>query len=259
MIRYPVLHIIFMIGLVVWVLIVFWNPVFWFVAVAWLLIFMVILIAGSARISSGMYIKAICQSDAVEKVVSLTFDDGPHPAFTEAVLDILKTHEIRATFFVKGRNAALFPDLIRRLHDEGHIIGNHSWSHHYFFDLFPARRMKNEIRETNLIIRDITGEIPVLFRPPYGVTNPAVARAVRDENYIVIGWNIRSCDTTLKDPIKIAQRIQNRLNPGSIILLHDNRKGSEKILKEVISIVKKNGYKFARIDELLNISPYAAK
>jgi len=259
MIRYPVLHIIFLIGLVVWVLIAFRNPVFWYVAVAWLLIFMVILIAGSARISSGLYIKAICRSDANEKVVSLTFDDGPHPVFTEAVLDILKTQEIRATFFVKGRNAALFPDLIRRFHNEGHIIGNHSWSHHYLFDLFPAKRMKLEIRETNRIIREITGEIPVLFRPPYGVTNPAVARAVRDGNQIVIGWNIRSCDTILKDPIKIVQRIQKRLNPGSIILLHDNRKGSEKILKEVINIVKKNGYKFARIDELLNISPYAAK
>ncbi|MBU2652002.1 MAG: polysaccharide deacetylase family protein [Bacteroidetes bacterium] len=258
MIRYPVLHIIFLCGLAVCILVAFRNQVFWYVGVAWLLVFLVIMVTGSARICSGMYVKAICRSHVDEKVVSLTFDDGPYPVYTEAVLDILKSKEIRATFFIKGRNAALYPDLIRRMHDEGHIIGNHSWSHDHLFDLFPAKRMNREIRETNRIVREITGKSPVLFRPPYGVTNPAVARALKNENHMVIGWNIRSYDTILNDPIKIAQRIKKRLKPGSIILLHDNRKRSEKILKEVINIVKENGYKFARIDELLNILPYAA-
>jgi peptidoglycan-N-acetylglucosamine deacetylase len=216
-------------------------------------IYLLILVVGSVRISSGFYLQVLCKGTVKEKVVALTFDDGPDPVITPRVLEILEKHQIPATFFVIGRKAKNQEDLIRLIISKGHNIGNHSFSHHFLFDLFKRKNMEQDLVKAEMIIKDLSGKKPLLFRPPYGVTNPVLAKVVKRLGYQVIGWSIRSFDTTKKDAQKVTKRVIKGLHPGAVILMHDAQAVAPKALENIIIKAKEQGYRFVGLDEIFGI------
>jgi peptidoglycan/xylan/chitin deacetylase (PgdA/CDA1 family) len=187
--------------------------------------------------------------------VALTFDDGPAQQ-TAAILDILKAEKVPAAFFIIGKNAAQHPEMVQRCHAEGHLVGNHSYGHSFYFDWKSTQAMQKEIAQTNELIRKIIGKKPCLFRPPYGVTNPNLARAIRRSGMYSIGWRIRSLDTVAKAPARLLHRIVKRLKGGDIILLHDSQTITQEVLTELIKHTREKGFTFVGLDTLLAIPPY---
>ena len=134
---------------------------------------------GSRDIHSDFYLKSICKGNRDKREVALTFDDGPDAQVTPMILDVLKEHNIKATFFIIGSKAEMNPELLKRIDKEGHIIGGHSYSHHFFFDFFSSSKMIREMKKTENMIHSIIGKKICLFRPPYGVTNPPLAKSIQ--------------------------------------------------------------------------------
>lgn len=200
----------------------------------------------SYSIKSQVYVRALCRVKTTEKVVYLTFDDGPNAEQTPQVLDVLKRNNAKATFFCIGSRIAGNEQILKRIIDEGHTIGNHSFSHTNSFPLFSRRRMVADIEQCQKVIESAIGTTPTLFRPPFGVTNPTVGKAVKTLNLKTIGWAIRTYDTNRCSNAKIARRISRQLRPGAIILLHDRLPQSAERLQMVIDTVKENGYEVGK-------------
>jgi peptidoglycan/xylan/chitin deacetylase (PgdA/CDA1 family) len=139
---------------------------------------------------------------------------------------------------------------------EGHIIGNHSFSHHPLFDLFSSRKMLNDIKKTNHLVEEITGLMPRFFRPPYGVTNPNLKKAVLQGGMISIGWSLRSYDTIIKNPHHLYTKILSALKPGTILLLHDTSETMVTILPDLLKSIRDKGYQIIRLDKMINLKPY---
>ncbi len=207
--------------------------------------------------ASGFYLPVLTRGNTLEKTIALTFDDGPVPGNTELVLDVLKRHGVSGTFFCKGRNVAAHPSLAKRIAGEGHLLGNHTFSHSPFIDLFPTRRIALELERTDKLISGITGRTPLFFRPPYGVINPMVAGAVKTVNRQTVCWSVRSFDTMNRTPEKTMRRIISRLKPGVVILLHDHTPFTRDHLDELITAIFHAGYSIAALDKLLNTEAYA--
>ncbi|NQV02726.1 MAG: polysaccharide deacetylase family protein [Bacteroidia bacterium] len=214
-------------------------------------------IAMAFFISSDFHHTSLCKGITTEKLCALTFDDGPDPKNTPAILNILKEQQIPATFFVIGEKLKGNESLLIEMDAEGHLIGNHAWSHSIWFDFFPSHRMKRELTNTAKAVSDIIGKSPLLFRPPFGVINPPLSKVLRSLAYNVIGWNIRSFDTVHHDPEKTVTRILRKLTPGSIILLHDHLPTSPILLKKLVAELKQQGYLIVSITQLAHIEAYA--
>ncbi len=198
----------------------------------------------------------VCSAKTTERVVALTFDDGP-ARYTAAILDTLKQHNVSAAFFCIGKNIPGNEPLLQRIVSEGHTIGNHSYSHHYWFDMFGSGKMLADMKQMDNEVARATGLKPLLFRPPYGVMNPNLARAIKKGGYKPVGWSIRSFDTRAKDKQMLLSRIIGQLKPGSVILLHDSMEITAAILPELIEQIKNKGYKIVPLNKLLNIDAYA--
>lgn len=250
--RYSVLII-----LIISVIIIIAGWIFVFLETGLLLVLILanfgLLLAGSLNICSGFYIKAYCQGDSDQKDIALTFDDGPDASVTNKVLDILSTNNIRASFFVTGQKIAGNEQIIRRIAREGHIIGNHSYSHSNFFGFLSTKRVIKDLQRNTSLIKEVSGTDTLLFRPPFGVTNPHIAKAARFLNLAVIGWSVRSLDTLGRKPEKTIERVIKRLKAGSIVLLHDNLEHAPEILNGVIRGAREKGFNFVALDDLLKI------
>lgn len=212
---------------------------------------------GCYTIGSGFFIRIACEGDRSEKRMALTFDDGPSAEHTPVVLNILRTAGVKATFFCIGKNIAGNENLLRQIHEEGHTIGNHSFSHHLLFDLFSRKRMTADLKSCDQIVNTVLQVTPRMFRPPYGVTNPQVRDAIVEGKYFPVGWNIRSMDTVIQDPNRLKKRVTSRFAPGAIILFHDSGKCTAAILRDIITDAQHRGYSFVTVDQLLKIKPYA--
>lgn len=212
---------------------------------------------GATNIRSGLFLKTVNAADTNEKVVALSFDDGPLPQYTPQILDILLQYEVPAAFFCIGKNISSNSALLERIHEEGHVIGNHTYTHDHWFDMFSAGRMLKELEQTDAAVKSATGLQPQLFRPPYGVTNPNLRKAVLKGNYIPVGWNIRSLDTTIREKDKLFDRISSRLKPGAVILLHDTCQITVDLLPILIRYIRTEGYRLERLDKMLNVKAYA--
>lgn len=200
------------------------------------------LVYASYYIGSGVYVKAICKPDAPGVV--LTFDDGVDEIQTPKVLDVLKKYDAKAIFFIIGEKAEKHPHLVQRIVAEGHKIGIHSYTHKPIFPILAYDNMHKEVWDTKEILEKITGETVDLFRPPFGVTNPNVGKVVEELNLKTIGWNIRSLDTNMsRDRLQVAERVSQKLTGRDIILLHDDRQGSEILLEALLKNIEKLGHK----------------
>lgn len=159
-----------------------------------------------------------------QRVAALTFDDGPDPRTTPAILDVLERHGVRATFFMLGMRAAAYPDLCFRIEHAGHAIANHSWAHRSFVLEAPKGRAAASRWRRELIRRSAEalgpGSVP-LFRPPYGHQNFQVRIDAHRAGDEVIGWNVSAGDWTDDDPDAIVRRVRDQLRPGAIVLWHD--------------------------------------
>lgn len=206
---------------------------------------------GASVIGSGIYLSAHCRLDTDEKVLALTFDDGPHPEFTPRVLDVLADYGIEAAFFCIGQEVERCPELVRRIQREGHLIGNHSYTHANHLPLFRIPRMEEDFLKCSKAIGSITGNAPLWFRPPFGVSNPNIASVVKKMQLRVMGWSLRSFDGSGKNAEKVIRRVQRKLKPGSIILLHDKREDSERIVRAIVEYALAQGYCFVRADKYI--------
>jgi peptidoglycan/xylan/chitin deacetylase (PgdA/CDA1 family) len=206
--------------------------------------------------ATGFHHPVHCRARTSKKIVALTFDDGPDAKRTPQVLDILARHHVPAAFFLTGKKISGQVPLIHRMVSEGHLIGNHGWSHSPWFDFFLPARMIRELDQTNAAIRQVSGKSPKYFRPPYGVVNPMVSRSARSTRMEMILWSIRSLDTVRKNPARILHRILRQLKPGSIVLLHDHSTFSDQALEDLIVQIKAAQYEIVPLDQLLHLPAY---
>lgn len=210
---------------------------------------------GSASVNSNFYFKVVCSAKTEKKFIALTFDDGPSHA-TPFVLDVLKEYNVPAAFFVIGKRVENDKGMILRICGDGHLLGNHSYSHHLLISLFSAKKLISELRETENRIENICRKRTRLFRPPYGVTNPMMGKAVCRLEYDTVGWSLKSRDTVIKNAEKISIRLKRKIKPGDIVLFHDIDIKVVQVLKEFLEYALQNGYKIVRLDELLNLEGY---
>lgn len=182
-----------------------------------------------------------------EKKIALTFDDGPHPQFTESLLDGLKERGILATFFVTGEHAKLHPDIIERMNKEGHVIGNHTYSH---MQLTQGNReqFKEELMKTNEILTEITGEEVLFVRPPYGIWDKKLETEL---NMIPVMWNVDPLDWCSDDVSGVVSRVINNAEENAIILMHDYYESSVTAALQIVDELQKKGYSFVTVEEIL--------
>ncbi|MDM5248068.1 polysaccharide deacetylase family protein [Lysinibacillus sp. G4S2] len=196
-----------------------------------------------------------------EKVIALTFDDGPHKKYTPDVLDILSKYNAKATFFIVGENAEKNPELALRVYEEGHELAIHTYTH-------PLRtnvsKLMKEIKQSHATIFGITGSSPVLFRPVKGQYTDAMIDAIVKEGYKVVMWSWHLDTFDWKNPgeKRIVNTVLKGAKPGSVVLFHDgggNREQTVRALKKILPELEKQGYKFVTISELLDIQKSSNK
>lgn len=222
-----------------------------------LFFYSLIVFYGCYYIRSDFFMKVYCEAVTTNKEIAISFDDGPAENYTAQILETLKVNNVEAAFFCIGSRIEGNEALLKMINENGHIIGNHSYSHHFFFDLFSSKRMLNELRLMDKETEKLTGVKPKLFRPPYGVMNPNLSNAIQEGNYIPVGWSVRSMDTVTKDEKKLLKKICKGITPGAVFLFHDTSKATVNILPAFIKHVKELGYNFVRLDKLLALKPYA--
>ncbi len=215
------------------------------------LVTIVALLAVALAFAAGKHIAAKGHSD---KVVALTFDDGPDPRFTPKILDILKKENVKATFFMIGSRVDKNPRLARRVANEGHLIGNHTYTHP---DLKLDKRDKiiQELKKCQDAIYRVTGQEPHYFRPPKGLFDDTSTAVVRDAGYKIVLWDVCVEHKASPTPEREAKRVLLLVRPGYIILAHDgrlNRKKTVKAIPLIIKGLKEKGYGFVTVDELAN-------
>jgi peptidoglycan-N-acetylglucosamine deacetylase len=227
-------------------------------AYGWLLlIYVSVIFCGSYFISINFFVNSVNRGNVNGKSVALTFDDGPSDKQTSRVLDILKTNKVEAAFFCIGNRMKENETILKRTLAEGHMIGNHSFSHHRFFDLFSPGKMLMDLRRMSSLCQQLTGSYPIMFRPPFGVTNPNLKKAILQGGFISVGWTIRSFDTILKNEDRLLKRISRKIKPGAIILLHDTSEITIQVLPRLIEIIRGRGFQIQRLDQMVNMNPYA--
>lgn len=192
---------------------------------------------------------------------ALTFDDGPDLTYTPQILDMLKKMNIKATFFVIGKNAAKFPEIIKRIANEGHILANHSWDHANFVQLSRAQ-IRLEITKTDHLLTQITGHKPLLFRAPYGNVTRHLEVELRSMEHILIGWSVDTRDWAGPDVDTIIKTVTKQIKPGGIILQHCangpkvDLNNTLQALPKIVSMLKQQGYEFVTVPELLTTQAY---
>lgn len=213
----------------------FWVYLFCFMMLS------AIVVWGSFNIGLGYFVNSITHKRTKIKEIALTFDDGP-TEFTPKFLDILKENHIKATFFCIGKQIEKHPEIFKRIISEGHTIGNHTYSHSNKTGFLPASKMVEEIKKCDEVMLK-TGNLRThLYRPPFGVTNPNIAKAIRQTGKKSIGWNVRSLDTITEDEDKIYMKVTQGLKPGSIILLHDTSEKTYNVLVNLLVFLEREKY-----------------
>lgn len=186
-------------------------------------------------------------AEAEPQKVALTFDDGPHPFYTEQLLDGLKERGVVVTFFVTGEHASLHPDIIKRMKEEGHLIGNHTYSH---IQLREGNRQKfmEELQLTSSVIGEIVGEDTLYVRPPYGSWDKSLEKEL---NMIPVLWTVDPLDWCTEDVGSIVRRVIEDVEENDIILMHDYFATSVTAALQIVDELLEQGYTFVTVEEIL--------
>ncbi len=197
-----------------------------------------------------------------EKVVALTFDDGPSPTWTPQILDVLKEGQAKATFFMLGEHVEKYPEVARRVASEGHEIGNHTYDHHTLI-YYKTPELEKEINDAQVAIFKATGLTTKYFRPPKAWLTENEKKDIKRMGYEVILWSLNSKDWVTFDDRFIVKYILHYVHPGDILLFHDsggvfkpeggNRKETVKAVSRLIRKLRERGYRFVTISELLEL------
>lgn len=192
------------------------------------------------------------------KQAALTFDDGPDVTYTARILDILKREGVHATFFIVGQRAQTHPYMIRRIVQDGHVIGNHSWDHPDLTKL-SSDQVKSEVLRTNQILTALAGYAPDLFRPPYGKLTPDLVQMVGQMGFKVIDWSVDTRDWAGTPASTILAYVRKEITPGGIILEHcaggrgEHLDNTVEALPRIIAYLRSQGYSFVTIPQLLHV------
>jgi peptidoglycan-N-acetylglucosamine deacetylase len=205
----------------------------------------------------GFFLPVICRRETDCRAVALTFDDGPDPDVTPRLLELLRRHKVRATFFVAGARAESHPGVIREILSEGHTLGNHSYHHDPLLMLRSQARLREEVARTQDLLSAFAVR-PLTFRPPVGVTNSRLPGVLRELDLCCVTFSCRAFDRGNRRVARLAEIILRKVRPGDIILLHDVKaKGGDRIEKwlaeteEIVSGLKGQGYRVLPLEELI--------
>ncbi len=210
--------------------------------------------------ASQMFGKTVTRVPIQQKVVALTYDDGPNPPYTDEIVEYLHSQHVVATFFVVGRAVAAHPDVVRLEVADGNALGNHSWDHAHLV-LETARHVQREISMTDEVIVKTTGVHTRLFRPPFGARDYLVLNVARRMGYQVIMWSVPLPRDWQNPPAEVIRdRVLPQVRDGSIIVLHDgnrgrpgNRAASVQATKLIVQALVAQGYRFVTVPELLKL------
>jgi len=197
-----------------------------------------------------------------ELVVALTFDDGPSLVWTPQILDALKSVNIKATFFMLGQHVQRYPEIARRVAEQGHEIGNHTYDHHGLI-YYKPEELDQQVKDTERVILKVTGEKTKYFRPPKAWITKREQKQLIDLGYETVLWSLNSKDWVTFDDRYIIKYILHHVRPGDIILFHDSggvfkteggsRKETVKTIPRLVEKLRERGYRFVTISELLKL------
>jgi len=234
------------------------GPIRWCMLGLLLTVYLVIFILGVSVLKLNFFVKATCRGDATANRVALTFDDGPDPAATPGLLEVLRRHQIKAAFFPIGTRVRDYPEMIKQIDQEGHILGNHSFRHAWWTNFLISSGLDREVRTAQEAIEGAIGKVPAYFRPPMGLTNPHVRRVLKKRGLSVVGWDVRPFDTTASAE-KVTGRVLKKIRNGSIIALHDTGRipaDLTPLIDELVTKIKDREYTFSGLEELTGIRAY---
>ncbi|MFH5186541.1 polysaccharide deacetylase family protein [Paenibacillus sp. TAB 01] len=215
----------------------------------------ILLLCLSTAASSRPNSEVVWNVHTDQKLIALTFDDGPNPVYTPQILDLLKAYDAKATFFVLGKRVQMYPALAIREVNEGHEIANHTFDHHYLKNV-SSQKLMDEIRQTQDIIFDITEQTPHVFRPPGGFYNEALLQMTQEDKLTVVMWSWYQDTKDWKRPgvDKIVHTVLSNVHNGDIILFHDLQgdcSQTVEALKRIIPELKNQGYQFLTVTDLI--------
>jgi peptidoglycan-N-acetylglucosamine deacetylase len=222
-------------------------------------------IYGALHPSSTMWGPVISRGNAAVPSVALTFDDGPLPGTTDRILDTLGESGVRAAFFIIGRRAREWPDLVRRMHDDGHLVSNHTFDHSHIGLSGLYRYWQTQLNQTDDIVKQIIGRRPAIFRPPMGWKHWHVINAAADAGHRMVAWSRAAHDGRATSSNNILRRLLTGAKGGDVMLLHDgndphlkpqDRAGTREAVKPLIHGLRQRGLSLSRLDELLAIPAY---
>ncbi len=201
--------------------------------------------------------KNIVRINTDQRIVALTFDDGPSPPYTERLLDVLAKHDVKATFFLIGNRIEKHPETARRVIAEGHQVGNHSYSHP-LLGFLPPTSVKREIKRTDELLRQVGVKGAIVFRAPVLTRFLPVAWVLAKGDRAHISCDVWSWDWTTQNPDRITKTVLRKVKPGSIVVLHDgkaenahaDRSGTIEATDRIITALKRDGYQFVRMSDV---------
>jgi peptidoglycan/xylan/chitin deacetylase (PgdA/CDA1 family) len=252
MLKFKFFIVTTILGLIAIIIGFYANKNVWWFVLGYICLSSITLFIASMTLSWQFFVKAITRNKNVTKpFFCITFDDGPNPKYTPLVLEILKKYKAKATFFLIGKEAVTYPDLVKQILKEGHDIGNHTYTHSTISGGFNTKQWLMEIEKTTAVLQNETRPIK-WFRPPFGVSTPNLANALKQTHLKVVGWNKRSFDTFFKNEDHILKLISQNLKPGDIILLHDKQPNCIPVLERLLQIAQEKQLLPVTINQLLD-------
>jgi peptidoglycan/xylan/chitin deacetylase (PgdA/CDA1 family) len=197
--------------------------------------------------------KVFSQGNDTINEIALTFDDGPDPAYTARILEILQKYQVKATFFCVGEHIQEMPELVRQELESGHALGNHTWSHHDLTKL-SSQEVDTQLKKTSDALKNASGVMPVLFRPPYGAMNDRVEQQVVQSHMTPVLWSIDTEDWKLPGADAIVKSVLDNASNGSIVLMHDgggDRSQTIAALPRIITGLQQRGFKLVTVTQLM--------